>query len=258
LHPRSPHDKALGISCEILVYDSDIFRPDAFFNPLTIALCLFVLDDAALDHVLPKGLLARIRSQVHSGGRTVWRFTACGLVAVFVLFVTGFEMVGELSGHHWAPAESVIRAVGPFQIANTYGLFAVMTTTRPEIIVEGSNDGTTWLPYEFRYKPGDLKRAPIWVQPHQPRLDWQMWFAALGNYQADPWILNFLARLLEGQPEVVLLLGHNPFPGAPPRYVRALVYDYRFATPAERRASGDWWKREFRKSYVPQVSLRAP
>jgi predicted DCC family thiol-disulfide oxidoreductase YuxK len=230
----------------------------AFFNPLTIALCLFVLDDAALDHVLPKGLLARIRSQVHSGGRTVWRFTACGLVAVFVLFVTGFEMVGELAGYHWAPTESVIRAVGPFEIVNTYGLFAVMTTTRPEIIVEGSNDGMSWLPYEFRYKPGDLTRAPIWVQPHQPRLDWQMWFAALGNYQADPWILDFLTRLLEGQAEVLRLLGHNPFPDAPPRYVRALVYDYRFATPAERRASGDWWKREFRKSYVPQVSLRSP
>jgi predicted DCC family thiol-disulfide oxidoreductase YuxK len=230
----------------------------AFFNPLTIVLCLFVLDDAALDHVLPKPLLARIGSHTHSGGRPVWRRTLFGLVAAFVLFVSGFQMVGELSGHHWAPAESVIRVVGPFEIVNTYGLFAVMTTIRPEIIVEGSNDGTTWLPYEFRYKPGDLRRAPIWVQPHQPRLDWQMWFAALGNYQTDPWILNFLTRLLEGQPEVLGLLGHNPFPGAPPRYVRALVYDYRFATPAERRASGDWWKREFRQSYVPQVSLPGP
>jgi hypothetical protein len=179
-------------------------------------------------------------------------------LAVFVLFVSGFLMVGELSGRHWAPAELVIRAVGPFEIVNSYGLFAVMTTTRPEIIIEGSNDGTIWLPYEFRYKPGDLARAPIWVQPHQPRLDWQMWFAALGNYQTDPWILNFLTRLLEGQPEVLKLLGHNPFPGTPPRYVRAMVYDYRFATPAEKRASGDWWKREVKQSYVPPVSLRAP
>jgi predicted DCC family thiol-disulfide oxidoreductase YuxK len=228
----------------------------AFFNPLTIALCLFVLDDAVLDQVLPKRLLARVSSQIRGGGGTVWRSAICRLLAVFVLFVTGFEMVGELAGYHWAPAESVIRTVGPFQIANTYGLFAVMTTTRPEIVVEGSNDGTSWLPYEFRYKPGDLKRAPIWVQPHQPRLDWQMWFAALGSYQSDPWILNFLSRLLEGQPEVLRLLDRNPFPGGPPRYVRALVYEYRFATPEERRASGNWWEREFRKSYVPQVSLR--
>jgi hypothetical protein len=133
-----------------------------------------------------------------------------------------------------------------------------MTTTRPEIIIEGSNDGTIWLPYEFRYKPGDLTRAPIWVQPHQPRLDWQMWFAALGNYQTDPWILNFLTRLLEGQPEVLNLMRHNPFPGAPPRYVRAMVYDYRFTTLAEKRASGDWWKRDVKQRYVPPVSLRAP
>jgi lipase maturation factor 1 len=230
----------------------------AFFNPLTITLCLFVLDDAALDHALPKRLLARVRSHAHFAWRPVWWRTLCGLVAVFVLFVSGFLMVGELSGRHWAPAESVIRAVGPFEIVNSYGLFAVMTTTRPEIIIEGSNDGTIWLPYEFRYKPGDLTRAPIWVQPHQPRLDWQMWFAALGNYQTDPWILNFLTRLLEGQPEVLNLLRHNPFPGAPPRYVRAMVYDYRFASPAERRTSGDWWKREIRQNYVPPVSLRAP
>jgi hypothetical protein len=230
----------------------------AFFNPLTITLCLFVLDDATLDHALPKRLLARIRSHAHFARGPVWWRTLCGLVAVFVLFVSGFLMVGELSGRHWAPAESVIRAVGPFEIVNSYGLFAVMTTTRPEIIIEGSNDGTIWLPYEFRYKPGDLTRAPIWVQPHQPRLDWQMWFAALGNYQTDPWILNFLTRLLEGQPEVLNLMRHNPFPGAPPRYVRAMVYDYRFTTLAEKRASGDWWKRDVKQRYVPPVSLRAP
>jgi hypothetical protein len=230
----------------------------AFFNPLTIALCLFVLDDAALDHALPERLLARVRSHDPFAWRPVWWRTLCGLMAVFVLFVSGFLMVGELSGRHWAPAESVIRAVGPFEIVNSYGLFAVMTTARPEIIIEGSNDGTIWLPYEFRYKPGDLTRAPIWVQPHQPRLDWQMWFAALGNYQTDPWILNFLTRLLEGQPEVLNLMRHNPFPGAPPRYVRAMVYDYRFTTLAEKRASGDWWKRDVKQRYVPPVSLRAP
>jgi hypothetical protein len=133
-----------------------------------------------------------------------------------------------------------------------------MTTTRPEIIVEGSNDATNWTPYEFKYQPGDLTRAPLWVQPHQPRLDWQMWFAALGDYRSDPWVLHFLARLLEGQPEVLGLLGHNPFPGAPPHYVRALVYDYRFTTPAERKATGHWWKRELQGSYVPAISLQEP
>ena len=230
----------------------------AFFNLLTISLCLFVLDDAALSRTLPKRFMSHLNSRAQARGRTVWWRVVCGVVATFVLFVSGFEMVGELSGRRWAPAETVIRAVSPFEIVNTYGLFAVMTTTRAEIIVEGSSDGTTWAPYEFKYKPGDLTRAPVWVQPHQPRLDWQMWFAALGDYRSDPWVLRFLARLLEGQPEVLGLLGHNPFPGAPPHYVRALIYDYRFTTPAERKATGHWWKREPQGSYMPAISLREP
>jgi lipase maturation factor 1 len=230
----------------------------AFFNLLTISLCLFVLDDTALSRVCPKQLAFRLISRATARGRPVWWRSVGGVMAVFVLFVSGFEMVSELSGRHWAPADTVIRAAGPFEIVNTYGLFAVMTTTRPEIIVEGSNDGATWLPYNFRYKPGELTRAPTWVQPHQPRLDWQMWFAALGDYRTDPWVLNFLGRLLEGQPEVLALLGNNPFPASPPRYVRAQVYDYRFTTPAERRATGDWWKRELRGNYIPTVTLHGP
>src|SRR5207245_3512750 len=112
-----------------------------------------------------------------------------------------------------------------------------MTTSRPEIIIERSDDGRIWLAYEFKYKPGDLARRPGFVEPHQPRLDWQMWFAALGSYDNTAWFHAFLARLLEGTPEVLGLLAANPFPDHPPRYVRALVYDYRFTTPAERRAS---------------------
>jgi predicted DCC family thiol-disulfide oxidoreductase YuxK len=230
----------------------------AFFNLLTISLCLFVLDDLALRRVLPRRLRSRLTKPVPISGKPVWWRAVCGIVATLVLFVSGFEMVGELSGRRWAPAETVIRTVSPFEIVNTYGLFAVMTTTRPEIIIEGSNDSVTWAPYEFKYQPEDLARTPRWVQPHQPRLDWQMWFAALGDYRTDPWVMHFLARLLEGQPEVLGLLGHNPFPGAPPHYVRALVYDYRFTTPAERKATGRWWRRELQRSYVPAVSLQEP
>jgi len=134
----------------------------------------------------------------------------------------------------------------------------VMTTTRPEIIVEGSNDGQNWMPYEFRYKPGDVKRAPPWVAPYQPRLDWQMWFAALGNASENPWFYNFVARLLQGSQSVLGLLAHNPFPGSPPHYLRAVVYDYRFSNFAERRATGAWWVREEKATYLPPISLRTP
>jgi len=228
----------------------------AFFNVLTIALCMFAFDDVVLGKVLPKRILGR---QSYSSQKrpwlVVWR-AVCMSVVSLVLFTSGFEMAGELSGRHWAPADTVIRTIAPFEIVNTYGLFAVMTTSRPEIIVEGSNDGVTWLAYEFKYKPGELTRRPLWVEPHQPRLDWQMWFAALGNYQSDPWILHFLERLLEGSPQVLALLKRNPFPNAPPRYIRAQVYDYRFTTPEARKVTGEWWHREWKGGYVPEVSLR--
>ena len=228
----------------------------AFFNFLTIALCLFVFDDMALGTVLPKRLLEWLSSSPQAKQTpVVWR-AVCTSVACLVLFTSGFEMVGEFSGRHWLPADAVIRTIGPFEIVNTYGLFAVMTTSRPEIIIEGSNDGVTWLAYEFKYKPGKLTRRPLWVEPFQPRLDWQMWFAALGNYQSSPWILHFLERLLDGSPQVLGLLDRNPFPDAPPRYIRAQVYDYRFTTPEERKVTGQWWQREWKGAYVPEVSLR--
>ena len=146
--------------------------------------------------------------------------------------------------------------IGPLRSVSTYGLFAVMTTSRPEIIVEGSNDGLDWRAYEFKYKPGDLTRRPQFVAPHQPRLDWQMWFAALGRYEHNPWFINFCVRLLQGQPDVLGLLETNPFPDAPPRYIRALVYEYHFTDLATRRATGQWWRRELKGPYCPILSLR--
>jgi predicted DCC family thiol-disulfide oxidoreductase YuxK len=212
----------------------------AFFNLLAISLCLFLLDDEALGWVRAWRPMKRIH----------WGPVAAAAVVVVSLSVL------ELSGMFFElPAPAVVRVAAPFGIVNTYGLFAVMTTTRPEIIVQGSNDGDTWLDYEFPYKPGDLKRAPRWVAPHQPRLDWQMWFAALSNWRASPWIVNFMVRLLEGSPDVLKLLERNPFPGAPPKFVRAVVYDYSFTTFAERRETEQWWKREWKGVYLRAISL---
>jgi hypothetical protein len=100
-----------------------------------------------------------------------------------------------------------------------------------------------------------VKRAPRWVEPQQPRLDWQMWFAALGSARQNSWFVGLVARLLENSPTVLALLEHNPFPEKPPRYVRAILYDYHFTTRAERNATGDWWKREEKREYLRPVSL---
>lgn len=230
----------------------------AFFNLLAIALCFFLLDDAGMERLLPHRLTDWIAAAARDPGRPLLRRIVCGTLAALVLFVSKFQMVETFWRAHWGAADAVIAAVSPFEIVNTYGLFAGMTTSRPEIVIEGSNDGQTWLPYEFKYKAGELNRRPVWVEPHQPRLDWQMWFAALSDYQRERSILHFMARLLEGSPEVLGLLRRNPFPGAPPRYLRAQVYDYRFTTTTGRRATGDWWKREFKGDYLPVLSLRQP
>ena len=119
-----------------------------------------------------------------------------------------------------------------------------MTTTRPQLTVEGSDDGVNWKEYVFKWNPGDVNRRPEFTTPHMPRLDWQMWFAALGDESGNPWIANFLARLLEGSPAVLDLLQGNPFPDHPPMFVRAVLYDYRFTNSQTRRETRAWWTRD--------------
>lgn len=252
-----------------------------FFNLLTIALCLLLLDDAAMRKLVPAKWRRRVvvetiqpESEI-SAGRTLSGITVptapvvpvkCGCrwpvwvtlpLALVILLVTVPQVWGMAHGVRSRSAwqEALVEWLQPFSSVNTYGLFAVMTTTRPEIIVEGSDDGKTWQAYEFKYKPGDLRRRPAFVAPHQPRLDWQMWFAALGDYQQNPWFVEFCRRLLEGSPDVLKLMGRNPFPAAPPRYIRAQLYDYQFSNFKQRREQGIWWRREFRGEYLPPVSL---
>ena len=130
-----------------------------------------------------------------------------------------------------------------------------MTTVRHEIIIEGSNDEEHWQEYVFKYKPGNLRKRPEWIIPHQPRLDWQMWFAALSKPERQPWFRNLLVRLLQGSPPVLDLFEHNPFPEQPPEYIRALFYEYRFAEPENRKHAGDWWQRELVGIYHPSAGI---
>jgi hypothetical protein len=149
--------------------------------------------------------------------------------------------------------ERLAGATAPFHCVSPYGLFANMTLERPEIEVEGSDDGVEWRRYDFRYKMGPTGRAPRLVAPHQPRLDWQMWFAALTG--PPRWFVAFLARLLDGSPDVTALLASNPFPDHPPKYVRATLWDYHMTDRATRRRTGQWWTRSRIGTYFPQASL---
>ena len=237
----------------------------AFFNLLAIALCLWLVDDARLTKptsaktgqmwgTVVNAFVSRARERWLERTKSVPRVAIGTGVAILILFASIGEVTGPIL--HWRPpgSDAALATLAPFEIVNSYGLFAVMTTTRLEIVIEGSSDGVIWQAYEFRYKPGDVKRLPAWVAPYQPRLDWQMWFAALGNYEQNPWLLRFMLRLLQGSPEAARLLASNPFAQAPPKYVRALVYEYRFTSWPEWRATGAWWKREYRGLYLPPLT----
>jgi hypothetical protein len=214
-----------------------------FFNLLTISLCIPLLDDRLLARLVPTRFERRTAIEPDSTWSTRPGIAPALIIALSaVIFFTG-TFGGRLP--RW------LGPVYPFSTFNNYGLFAVMTTERPEINLEGTRDAETWQPYVFRYKPGPLDRAPVWAAPHQPRLDWQMWFAALGDHRRNPWLASLMRRLLEGEPSVTALLGKNPFGDEPPKQVRAIIYRYRFTTPEERAATGRWWERSDRVLYAP-------
>jgi predicted DCC family thiol-disulfide oxidoreductase YuxK len=238
-----------------------------FFNLLTIVLCLFLFDDQFLSREKkaesePKVVKPAVTRAPPSRRRygpvtlTSNRYVSAVLfIVVMTLSVT--ELLGMFGVGTTSPFSTLATRMSALGIVNQYGLFANMTTTRPELSIEGSNDGVDWQPYVFKYKPGPLNRAPAWVAPNQPRLDWQMWFAALGNYRENPWVIRFMQRLLEGSVPVLELVDQNPFAGKPPKYVRAVRYEYQFTTYDERRKTGNWWKRELKGPYFPPISLRA-
>ena len=225
-----------------------------FFNLNTAVLCVMLLDDRALSRILPGRLRARCpEGTARETRRRPWVVLASAS-GLFLLSAVAFS--GEIAGYRRLPKSflRIAEEIAPFRSINGYGLFRVMTTERLEIEIEGSRDGIAWEPYGFRWKPGDPGRRPGFVAPHMPRLDWQMWFAALGTRERNPWLLRCLRKLLEGEPEVLSLFGTNPFPGEPPRFVRARIRRYRFTGPAARRETGAWWELGPPALYAPVLT----
>ena len=222
-----------------------------FFNWLAILLCITLLDDKVIKKCSPVRLMAFISAVKHRipDSPSVLK-KAIVVITPCILLISSIQFIGILT-----PLPEVVREplrwVGPFRTINTYGLFAIMTTVRPEIFIEGSQDGDSWHEYTFKWKPGDIEDRPSYPAPHQPRLDWQMWFAALGTYQNNPWLLNCMVRLMEGSAPVIALFRTNPFPDTPPRYIRAVVYDYTFTTYKTGQETDAWWKREYMGLYTP-------
>jgi hypothetical protein len=218
-----------------------------FFNLLTIALCLLVIEDRFIPaRLLPQTTVEQLK----------WPRWLILPICILLWVLSFLPLIGSFRVQvPWPnPLLQVYGAAQRFYLVNGYGLFAVMTKTRQEIILEGSNDGSNWQAYEFKYKPGDLSRRPQFVAPHQPRLDWQMWFAALETYQSNRWFISLCYRLLEGSPQVLSLLEKNPFPEKPPRYLRARLFNYHFTDRNTKSKEGNWWRREYVEDYCPVMS----
>jgi predicted DCC family thiol-disulfide oxidoreductase YuxK len=247
--PRRPR----LIACGLLIFLQLVIALTGnycFFNLLTIALCLLLIDDASFAKIFR-------RASPERDPRRTWAHWPAGVILIVTLPLNALLVLSAFRPEiTWPrPLAKLYRHVESFRIANGYGLFRVMTKERNEIVLEGSADGIDWLPYEFKWKPGDVMRAPAWCAPHQPRLDWQMWFAAFETYRENPWFVGLAIQLLKGSPDVGGFFAHNPFPQKPPRYIRATLYDYRFTTTAEHQQSGAWWKRRELREYLPAISL---
>lgn len=219
----------------------------AFFNFLTIALCTLLIDDKYLAWT---GLHASINAFTPN----LFLTFILSMAAILLLLVNGVMLASVFVPARFA--EPLLYWFRHFQLVNSYGLFAVMTVERNEIILEGSQDGKNWKEYEFKWKPGDLSIPPLQVAPLHPRLDWQMWFASLGSYQNSPWFYQLLARMLQGSKDVLELFKTNPFPTTPPKFIRAQFYAYHFNTLEDKQVTGKWWKRKYLREYAPPFSLK--
>jgi lipase maturation factor 1 len=246
-----------------------------FLNYLVLLLGVLLLDDHFLEWVLPLRFRELIRGKnatattsaaqlaAHTphrqSSRGEWRERFTPLRRLFAGVCLGLVFYSTTALLLWMfmPAlplpEAPVRALEPFRIANSYGLFAVMTHERYEIEFQGTLDGKTWIAYPFRYKPQAIDKAPGIYAPYQPRFEWNLWFASLGSWQQSRFVIWTEERLLKNDPDVLALFASNPFPDVPPREVRAIKYQYWFTDMQTKRATENWWRREELGPYAPAL-----
>jgi len=230
------------IGLQIIIWFTGNF---SYLNHLTVVLSMIAFSNVYLSSVIEPVDYPATPWIIDSG------LTLIG--AVFVL-IQALRLY-----HHFWPRSDLNRFFSKFwycHLFNRYGLFAVMTTERIEIVIEGSQDGENWEEYLCKYKPSEVTRRPRRISPFQPRLDWQLWFLPFDTFERERWFHLFLHHLLKGTPEVLKLLRYNPFPDKPPAYIRALMYDYQFSSFQEKKELGWWWRRTYLGPYSPTFSLK--
>lgn len=223
----------------------------SWLNFLTIALGLSAIDGSLLEDALPVGVPSAFDAT------PLWHDAVVVAVTVLVVVLSYWPVRNLLSRR-----QAMNASFNKLHLVNTYGAFGSVTRVRREVVIEGTDDpspasATEWREYEFKGKPGDVRRRPRQVAPYHLRLDWLLWFAALSPAYADGWFVPLVGKLLENDPATLRLLAHNPFPDAPPTFVRARLYRYRFTTRRERRETGAWWHRTLVGEFLPPVTTVA-
>ncbi len=210
-----------------------------------------------LNAAMPAAVSTEGQSLRAGASAILHRFSVVGtaLMLTWIFYVTTSLLLLEFLPALPLPMAPVT-ALEPFRIANQYGLFAVMTTARYEIEFQGSRDGQTWKSYPFRYKPQDPRQPPRFYAPYQPRFDWNLWFASLGPWQQSPFVVHTEELLLTNDHAVLSLFAGNPFPGEPPRFVRAVMWQYWFTDRATKKQSKLWWNRKLLGLYAPEFEIR--
>jgi hypothetical protein len=220
----------------------------SWLNYVTLVLCIPCFDDAFLSRFIPLGIPETAPlSGAHQG--------VLAALTILIVLLSVQPTINLLS-----PGQVMNTSFEPFHLVNTYGAFGSVTKQRLEVILEGTDEAvltpsTKWKEYEFKGKPGNVARAPCIVSPYHWKLDWQMWFAAMSPYYYHPWILNLVAKLLQGDRATSNLLARDPFIESPPRFIRAELYEYHFTNPEEKKKSGNWWTRKYVREYLPPLSL---
>jgi hypothetical protein len=225
----------------------------SFLNWLTLVLACACFDDTLLARLLPRALVARVVTTDPLPLSRPRRYVLLGLCALVALL--SINPVANLLSSR----QRMNSGFEPLELVNSYGAFGSVSRERHEVVLEGAAAALPgaqleWREYEFPCKPGDPERAPCWVTPYHYRLDWQMWFAGLSRAEHEPWIVHLVYELLQGDRAVLGLLRSNPFPDAPPRFVRASLYRYEFTGFGER----GWWHRQRVADYLPALSRDDP
>jgi lipase maturation factor 1 len=244
----------------------------AFLNYIVFMLGFLLLDDQFVEWIVPHRIREIVERKppqtaavapksAENGFAGFWRSlkpvgTALSSTClVLMLYASTMQLVWMFAPRLDLP-RGPVGWLEPFRVVDRYGLFERMTPARYEIEFQGSLDGKIWTAYPFRYKPQDTNRAPGIYAPYQPRFDWNLWFASLGNWHEYHFVLWTEERLLKNSPDVLELFAANPFANSQPRQVRAVIYQYWFTDLKTKRETGQWWRRELLGAYAPELDLQ--